>query len=117
MNTSTLSKLPQSIAEQSYKLLSLDSQIKDARELVAKFESAIDAKIAFGEFKNAEQRKAAKAAMSAESLELQEALHNLRWLDEDRERQSVELNLLRDRFSIAKLEAREKIAKMESLAG
>ena len=116
MNTSTLNKLPQSIADQSYKLLALDIQIRDAREIIAKFEAEIDTAIAFGEgFKNDSQRKAAKAQMSAENTELQATLNILRGLTEDRDQQAIELCLLRDRFSIAKLEARERIAKLESL--
>ena len=115
MNTSTLNKLPQAIADQSYKLLALDTQIRDAREIIAKFESEIDSAIAFGEFKNDSQRKAAKAQMSAENAELQATLQTLRGLTEDRDQQAIELSLLRDRFSIAKLEARERIAKLESL--
>jgi len=117
MNTSTLSKLPQSIAEQSYKILALDSQIRDARELIAVFEAEIDAVIAFSDsFKNDLQRKVAKAQMMADKPQLADTLQVLRWLTEDRERQSVELVLLQSRFTIAKLEARERIAKMESLS-
>jgi hypothetical protein len=40
----------------------------------------------------------------------------LQLLIERRDKGAIELNLLRDRFSIAKLEARERIAKLESLA-
>ncbi len=117
MNTSTLNRLPQAIADQSYKLLALDSQIRDVRELVAKFESEIDLAILFSDsFKNEGQRKAAKSQMMAENSELQNALQTLRDLTTNKEKGSIELSLLRDRFAIAKLQARERIAKMESLA-
>lgn len=117
MNTSTLNKLPQAIADQHYKLLALDGMIRDARELISKFEAEIDAAIAFSDaFKNEAQRKAAKSQMMAEKTELVDTLEILRGLTEDRDKQSVEFNLLRDRFSIAKLEARERIAKMETFA-
>jgi len=116
MNTSTLNKMPGLIAEQSYKILALDSQIRDARELVAVFEAEIDEVIAFSDsFKNDLQRKVAKAQMMADKPQLADTLQVLRWLNEDRERQSVELALLQSRFAVAKLEARARIAKMESL--
>lgn len=117
MNTSILNRLPQVIADQSYRLLSLDSQIRDTRELVAKFEAEIDTAIAYGEgFKNDSQRKAAKLKMMSENAELRDTLQILRDLTEERDKQTIEFNLLRDRFSIAKLEARERIAKMETFA-
>lgn len=115
MNTSTLNKLPQAIADQSYKQLALDAEIRTVREAIALHESEIDTTIAFGEFKNDAQRKAAKMQMMTENESLQASLRALQLLIERRDKGAIELNLLRDRFSIAKLEARERIAKLESL--
>jgi hypothetical protein len=115
MNTSSLHKIPQAIADQSYKQLALDGEIRTVREVIALHESEIDSAIAFGEFKNDAQRKAAKLQMMQENDALQANLKALQVLSEKRDKGAIELGLLRDRFSIAKLEARERIAKLESL--
>jgi hypothetical protein len=116
MNTSTLNRLPQAIADQSYKMLALDEEIRHCREIIATYDSEIDNAIAFGEFKNDAQRKAAKSQMILENEALQANVKCLQALTTSRDKGAIELGLLRDRFSIAKLEARERIAKIESLA-
>jgi hypothetical protein len=117
MNVSnSLATFPQRIADQSYKLLIFDGAIRDAREAIAIFESEIDSAIAFGEFKNDGQRKAAKAQMMGENQALQDLIISLRGLTTERDKAAIEFALLKDSFSIRKLEARERIAKIESLA-
>ncbi|WP_434684009.1 hypothetical protein [Pseudanabaena minima] len=117
MNTSTLNRLPQAIADQSYKILALDKKIREVRETVASFEIEIERTIAFSQdLKNDSQRKSLKSQMILENEALQDSLKHLQALTTEREESSIELTLLRDRFAIAKLEARERIAKTESLA-
>ena len=113
--TNILSTFPQRIADQSYKLLIFNGAIRDAREAIAVFENEIDSVIAFGEFKNDGQRKAAKAQMMAENEALQDLFISLRNLNTERDRAAIEFDLLKHSFSVRKLEARERIAKMESL--
>lgn len=114
--SNSLATFPQRIADQSYKLLIFDGTIRDAREAIAIFESGIDSEIAFGEFKNDGQRKVAKAQMMGENQALQDLLISLRGLTTERDKSAIEFALLKDSFSIRKLEARERIAKIESLA-
>ena len=116
MNASTLNKYPQEIATLTYQVVELGTQIRNMRSAIADIESEIDSCIAFGEFKNDAQRKAAKSQMLKEHKDYSQMCEQLQALIDKQAHTEINLNLIKNRFSIAKLEARERIAKMESLA-
>ncbi|MCA6509717.1 MAG: hypothetical protein IM596_07910 [Pseudanabaena sp. M051S1SP2A07QC] len=116
MNTSTLARFPQEIATLSYEVVNIGTKIRDLRSAIADIEAEIDSAITFGDFKNDAQRKAAKAQMLKEHDSFGELSKELQSLAEVQAMTEINLALIKNRFSIAKLEARERIAKLESLA-
>ena len=76
----------------------------------------IELKIAFNkELKNEQQRKTKRLELKQEPdyLQVKAALTEA---TEKRDREVIQLNLLRNQFSVAKLEARQAIANLESVA-
>ena len=110
-----LSNFPHAIANSSYELLALGAKIRDIRSAILDIESEIDNVIAFSEFKNEAQRKAAKAQMLKENESYSELATRLQKLTDEYSHAEVGMNLIKNNFAIAKLEARERIAKMEAL--
>lgn len=110
-----LSNFPHAIATASYKLLALGTKIRNIRSAILDIESEIDNAIAFSEFRNEAQRKAGKAQMLKENESYTEFATRLQELTDEYSRAEVEMNLIKNNFAIAKLEARERIAKMEAL--
>lgn len=111
-----LSTFPHAIATASYELLALGTKIRNVRSAILDIESETDNAIAFGEFKNDAQRKAAKAQLLKESDLYSDLSENLQSLSDQYSHAEIKLNLVKNNFTIGKLEARERIAKMESLA-
>lgn len=110
-----LSTFPHAIATGSYELLSLATKIRSVRAAILDIESEIDNVIAFSEFKNEAQRKAAKAQMLKENESYSELATRLQELTDAYSHAEIGTNLIKNNFAIAKLEARERIAKMEAL--
>ncbi len=67
------------------------------------------------DFKNDSQRKTAKAQMLQESALYQSLTQNLADITDKYNRVDINLQLVKNNFTVAKLEMRERIAKMETL--
>ena len=111
-----LSTFPHAIATASYELLALGTKIHNVRSAILDIESEVDSAIAFGDFKNDSQRKAGKAQMLKNHESYSAFSDQLQALTDEYSRAEINLSLIKNNFSIRKLEARERIAKMESLA-
>lgn len=112
-----LSTFPHAIATAQQKLLNLGRDITIVRNALLLEENSIDQAIAFSsDFKNDTQRKTAKAQMLNESNLYQSMSKQLADLTEQYNRADINLQLVKNNFTVAKLEARERIAKLETLA-
>jgi hypothetical protein len=111
-----LSNFPHAIATAQQKLLNLGRDITIVRNQLLLEENSIDQAIAFSsDFKNDSQRKTAKAQMIQESALYQSLTQNLADLTDKYNRVDINLQLVKNNFTVAKLEMRERIAKMETL--
>jgi DNA-binding sugar fermentation-stimulating protein len=107
-----LNQYPTAIAQASHTANELDCEIAETRTAIADIELEIDQEIAFGDFKNDAQRKTARLVNLAghqRYLVLQSRLNNLLT---SRAAAAVELEKLRNAFSVAKLETRFQIAQL-----
>jgi len=111
-----LSNFPHAIATAQQKLLNLGGDITVVRNALLLEENSIDQAIAFSsDFKNDSQRKTAKTQMLQESALYQSITKNLADLTDKYNRADINLQLVKNNFTVAKLEMRERIAKMETL--
>ena len=111
-----LSNFPHAIATAQQKLLNLGKDLTIVRNQLLLEENSIDQAIAFSsDFKNDSQRKTAKAQMIQESALYQSLTQNLADLTDKYNRVDINLQLVKNNFTVAKLEMRERIAKMETL--
>jgi hypothetical protein len=111
-----LSNFPHAIATAQQKLLNLGKDLTIVRNQLLLEENSIDQAIAFSsDFKNDSQRKTAKAQMLQESALYQSLTQNLADLTDKYSRVDINLQLVKNNFTVAKLEMRERIAKMETL--
>ncbi|MFN7377773.1 MAG: hypothetical protein ACK5UB_08775 [Pseudanabaena sp.] len=111
-----LSNFPHAIATAQQKLLNLGKDLTIVRNQLLLEENSIDQAIAFSsDFKNDSQRKTAKAQMLQESALYQSLTQNLADLTDKYNRVDINLQLVKNNFTVAKLEMRERIAKMETL--
>lgn len=109
-----LSAYPAAIASLQHQILELDQQIITLSESVALFASLIDKAIAFDTtLKNEAQRKAVKLERQQSDPDYYQAATVLKEAKQKREQLAIELGLLRNQFSIAKLEMRSAIASLE----
>lgn len=112
-----LSSFPHAIATAQQKLLNIGRNITIIRNHLLLEENSIDQAIAFSsDFKNDSQRKTAKIQMLNESNLYQSMTKQLADLTEQYNRADINLQLVKNNFTVAKLEARERIAKLETLA-
>jgi len=111
-----LSNFPHAIATAQQKLLNLGKDLTIVRNQLLLEENSIDQAIAFSsDFKNDSQRKTAKAQMLQESALYQSLTQNLADLTDKYNRVDINLQLVKNNFTVAKLEMRERIAKMETV--
>ncbi len=111
-----LSNFPHAIATAQQKLLNLGKDLTIVRNQLLLEENSIDQAIAFSsDFKNDSQRKTAKAQMLQESALYQSLTQYLADLTDKYNRVDINLQLVKNNFTVAKLEIRERIAKMETL--
>ena len=111
-----LSNFPHAIATAQQKLLNLGKDLTIVRNQLLLEENSIDQAIAFSsDFKNDSQRKTAKIQMLQESALYQSLTQNLADLTDKYNRVDINLQLVKNNFTVAKLEMRERIAKMETL--
>ena len=109
-----LADYPRFIADKQGQILRLDQNLRTLRENVAFCLSAIDRAIAFdGALKNDSQRKAKRAELMESDPDYIKVLTELRKVEDIRAEMDIELQLLRNEFSLLKLERREAIAQIE----
>lgn len=112
-----LKQYPNAIATQQTELLELRQTISQVKEAIADREIKIDWAIAFdAELKNETQRKVKRTELVRADLELGHLQDRLAELDYEQAKAEINLNLLLNQFSIAKLERRRTIAQMETEA-
>nr|WP_290224090.1 hypothetical protein [Trichocoleus desertorum] len=101
-----LQDYPQAIAQASTLVNDLEFQITQAKRIITSIEGRVDAQIAFGDYKNDPQRKAVRFELLQSDPSYQEALHNLGQLIAAKAKAMVELELVRNQYSVAKIGAR-----------
>lgn len=108
---------PDAIARLQRQILDLDQHLIGLTESVKIFEAEIDKAIAFdATLKNEAQRKARRIELQQTDGNYYAASRLLKETKEKRETLAIELELLRNQFSILKLEKREAIARLEATA-
>ena len=101
------------LAEQQRKLLQADQRIRRFQDVVNHLTAEIDTTIAFDTtLKNDAQRKAKRLEMMS-AAEYRTAVANLQIAQDQRAEIEIDLNLLRNQFSVLKLEKREAIINRE----
>ncbi|MGK7895079.1 MAG: hypothetical protein AB4372_16025 [Xenococcus sp. (in: cyanobacteria)] len=116
MTNLKLNQFPNKIAEAETKILGLAHQVTIHKENLSFMDGEIELAIAFNkELKNEQQRKTKRLELKQEPDYLQ-AKASLTEATEKRDKAQIELNLIRNQFSVAKLEMRQKIANLEAVA-
>ncbi len=111
-----LNQFPLKIAKAETKILNLDRQVTIYKEQLSFMDGEIETAIASNkDLKNEQQRKTKRLELKQEPDYLQ-AKASLTEATEKRDKAQIELNLLRNQFSVAKLEARQEIANLEAVA-
>lgn len=109
-----LNQYPESIANLQHQIFKLDQSLITLNESVKIFEAEIDKVVAFDDtLRNDTQRKAKKIALSQTDADFYKASLELKQTKARREFLDIELELLRNSFSVLKLERREAIARLE----
>lgn len=111
-----LSQFPQAIANLEKHLLKTAQNVRAAQAELDQLTAQIDSTIAHdADLKNEAQRKAKRAELMQQDLYQECLKEHLYWFDNHKVVE-IELSLLRNQFTVAKLEARERIAQMENAA-
>jgi hypothetical protein len=104
---------PAAIAEKQHQLLRAEQYVRRLKDVVDRLTAEIDTDIAFDtELRNDAQRKAKRIELM-KGAEYRKALANLQIAYDERAELEIDLNLLRNQFSVLKLEKRETIATRE----
>jgi chromosome segregation ATPase len=112
-----LNQYPEAIADLQRKLLKTDQRIRQLAESVAILTAAIERQIAFDvSLKNDSQRKARRVELMESDGDYISASIALKAAQDRRESLLIELQLLRNQFSVLKLDMREAIAVKELAA-
>lgn len=112
-----LSQYPDAIADLQRQLLKADRQVRQLSESVMILTAAIDRQIAFDtSLKNDAQRKAKRIELMGSDSDYITASIALRAAQDRRESVLIELQLLRNQFSILKLDRQEAIAAKQLAA-
>jgi hypothetical protein len=106
-----LQDYPQAIAQAATLVNDLEFQIHQAKRIITAVEGRVDAQIAFGDYKNDPQRRAVRFELLNTDSSYQEALHNLGQLIAAKAKAMVQLELTRNQYSVAKIEARAEMVK------
>jgi hypothetical protein len=108
-----LIEYPVAIAEKQRQLLQTDQHIRRLQDILNRLTAEIDTEIAFDvELKNDAQRKAKRLELMSSS-DYRRAVTNLQIAQDNRAEIEIDLSLLRNQFSVLKLELREAIATRE----
>lgn len=111
-----LHEFPQAIAEQEQRLLEQKQVVLSLKDQVDYYDYQFDYAIAFDiDLKNDLQRRAKRAELLQEET-YRALLLKLRAATEAAAAIEIRLQLTQNQFAVAKLEARERIAKIEAQA-
>ena len=112
-----LKDYPQAIAARQYELLQLNHEIRRHSQSVNFFTASIDRHVAYdATLKNEAQRKAYRFELMQKDPDYIAASQALEQATDRREALQIELDLLRNQFSVLKLELRDAIALKENPA-
>lgn len=104
---------PAAIAEKERQLLRAEQHLRRLQDIVNRLTAEIDTEIAFdNELRNDAQRKAKRLELMG-AAEYRKAWTNLQIAQDDRAELEIDLNLLRNQFSVFRLQLRERIADRE----
>lgn len=104
---------PARIAERQRDLLQAEQRVRRLQDVLNRMMADIDTTIAFDvELRNDAQRKAKRMDLMS-AAEYRKAVANLQIAQDERAEIEIDLNLLRNQFSVLKLEKRESIAVRE----
>jgi multidrug resistance efflux pump len=104
---------PAAIAERQRDLLQADQRIRRLQDTLNRLTAEIDTAIAFDtELRNDAQRKAKRLELMS-SAEYRKAVATLQMAQDERAEIEIDLSLLRNQFSVLKLEKREAIGIRE----
>jgi hypothetical protein len=104
---------PAAIAQQQRSLLREEQHVRRLQEVLNRITAEVDTQIAFDpDLRNDAQRKARRIELM-KSSEYQKAVINLQMAQDRRAELEIDLNLLRNQFSVMKLEIRDAIASRE----
>jgi hypothetical protein len=108
-----LLEYPMAIAQKQRELLRADQHVRRLQEVLNHLTADIDTTIAFdAELRNDAQRKAKRLELM-KSAEYRRAANNLLIAQDNRSEIDIDLALLRNQFSVLKLEMRDAIAVRE----
>jgi Na+/phosphate symporter len=104
---------PAEIAEKQRQLLRAEQHLRRLQDILNRLTAEIDTAIAFdSDLKNDAQRKAKRLELMR-SAEFRKAIANLQIAEDERAEMEIDLALLRNQFSVLKLQLREAIAARE----
>lgn len=104
---------PATIAQKQRELLQAEQHIRRLQDILNRLTAEVDTTIAFdGELRNDAQRKAKRLELM-KSSDSRKAATNLQMAHDRRSEIEIDLGLLRNQFSVLKLEIRESIATRE----
>lgn len=113
--TFELADYPHEIAKARTAIARIDTQIAEIRRRLEQLELEIDGLVAFDpELKNDNQRRAKRGQLKHEQAECIELEANLKTAEQERLKLEIRLTLLRDMFSVAKLQRQLEIATLNS---
>lgn len=108
-----LNDYPIAIAEKQRQLLQTEQHIRRLQDIINRLAAEIDTAIAFdSELKNDAQRKAKRLELMS-APDYRRAAANLQITQDEWAEIEIDLNLLRNQFSVLKLQLREAIAARE----
>jgi ABC-type proline/glycine betaine transport system ATPase subunit len=104
---------PAAIAQKQRQLLQAEQHIRRLQDVLNRLTAEIDTTIAFDtELRNDAQRKARRIELM-KSADYRKAATNLQIAQDQRTEIEIDLSLLRNQFSVLKLELRESLAARE----
>lgn len=113
-----ISDYPSAIAKKEEERLLYEKGIREILEFLNSAYAEVDRAIAFGftDLKNEGQRKAKRQELIDEREDIGQANQDLQKAKDSQALLDIELGLLRNQFSVLKLQLREKIAILEAQA-
>ncbi len=104
---------PAAIAHKQRELLRTEQHVRRLQDVLNRLTAEIDTTIAFDtELRNDAQRKAKRLEMM-KAADYRKAVVNLQIAQDQHAELEIDLNLLRNQFSVLKLELRESLASRE----